>query len=61
MKVVAYMVIGIIELMIMIGWAFIVNGSVTAMVGAIAIAEVFSLIVMRISQYKEEAEWIKCS
>ena len=56
MKVVAYMVIGIIELMIMIGWAFIVNGSVTAMVGAIVIAEVFSLILMRTSQYKEDAE-----
>ena len=56
MKVVAYMVIGIIELMIMIGWAFIVNGSVTAMVGAIVIAEVFSLILMRISQYEEEEQ-----
>ena len=56
MKVVAYMVIGVIELLIMIGWAFIVSGPVIAMVGAIAIAEVFSLIFVKISQYKEDAQ-----
>lgn len=54
MKVVAYMLAGMFELLIMIGWALIVNGPIVAMIGAITIAEVFSLIFMRISQYKED-------
>ena len=55
MKVVAYMLVGMFELLIMIGWALIVNVPIVAMISAIIIAEVFSLIFMRISQYEEDA------